>query len=179
MSAFIVSRAHIDAIVSLALVGPTGRGPKYPGDGWHGPTWFAEQPDRDSWSIADYSNNRRRADYTEADELGQMLLGECIRSVSARYRDDSIDELPGVIAETATWAADGIESYRYRHPRRRLTAVEGLKAIACLEYQSCEHEQWEASEALRFLEALRRSLINALPGYDDAAWDISSSEVVA
>jgi hypothetical protein len=50
-------------------------------------------------------------------------------------------------------------------------------AIDCLEYQSCEHPEWEASWAARFLDALRAQLIGCLEGYDDAEWEIKRQRV--
>ena len=52
--------------------------------------------------------------------------------------------------------------------------MQGLKALACLRYQSCEHPAWEASEAATFCQQLQAALIAGLPGYEDAAWEIAS-----
>ncbi len=50
------------------------------------------------------------------------------------------------------------------------TAVEGLSAIKCYEYQTCEHPEWEQSAAHAFCDALRDLLIGCLPGYEAAPW---------
>lgn len=94
----------------------------------------------------------------KADKIGQMLLNENCRSVAARYRgaDDSY-----------------FGRYQYRKPVKVPTIIGALKAIDCLEYQSCEHDGWNESEAKRFLEDLRKTLISTLPGYEDAPWAIS------
>jgi len=53
-----------------------------------------------------------------------------------------------------------------------------LKAIACLEYQSCEHPGWLDSEARVFCQALRRVAITALPGYSAAqGWLIETRAI--
>jgi hypothetical protein len=141
MSAFLVGKPHIDALVTLALHGPSDRGPRYPGDGW---------------SLA----NR-----CQPDALGRLLWRENLASVRYRYAQDgcaSDDDLAGY---TYTYAAA---------TRPPLTAVQGLKALACLRYQSCEHPAWEASEAHAFCQQLQAALIAGLPGYEDAAWEIAS-----
>ncbi len=43
-----------------------------------------------------------------------------------------------------------------------------LKAVSCYEYQSCEHTDWNDSEAKKFCVNLREMLIGELPGYDTA-----------
>ena len=52
-----------------------------------------------------------------------------------------------------------------------------LKALACYEYQACEHAEWPTSEAYQFCEALRRRAIPRAPGYDAAEWEISDPNV--
>lgn len=87
-------------------------------------------------------------------KLGAMLWQENYRSVNHRYNE-----------------RDKAPAYRYE----RSTVVDPvviLKQIACYEYQTCEHPQWEASEAFKFCEGLRRMVINRLPGYEAAKWGI-------
>lgn len=105
-------------------------------------------------------------DDLEAARAGQMLWNENVRSVRHRYPDSAPGELPGGIE-------DGECGYLYEHrPWRdpQWNPVQVLKAIACLEYQSCEHQGWPDSEAFSFLEALRHRAICRLPGWDAAEW---------
>lgn len=160
MSAFVVSKEHIDAIVALSIKQGNLRF-----------TWFSEDPDSIEWT-GDYSAHtaamreiHREANLMTADSIGQMLAFENAASVLYRYPDhDNSEYVP-------EWTTD--DSYRYPGNVRRPTPVEGLKLIACLEYQSCEHPGWKSSEARRFLEALRDDLINRLPGYEEAPWEWS------
>jgi len=48
--------------------------------------------------------------------------------------------------------------------------VQVLKSIDCLDYQSCEHPGWAASEAKAFIDRLQSAAIHALPGYEAAIW---------
>ena len=51
--------------------------------------------------------------------------------------------------------------------------VELLSALACYEYQACETEDWESTEAAAFCRALRKELISRLSGYSEAPWEIT------
>ena len=147
MSAFVVDRGHIWYLVQAA-VSRMCREPRM--------SWYHEE-------------KHRTVSSTEREglaEVGQMLWDENVRSV--KYRYDDCDELPGPI---------GCDYQYGRHngcalPRLRVEPVQVLKACDCFEYQSCEHPGWEESEAHSFLEALRRKAWHALPGYDDARWEI-------
>ena len=148
MSAYVVSRSTIDALVALAVEGPADRGPRYPGNGWYGPNiggGSAHGPD--------------------ADAIGQALVDECVDSVAYRYSDDTRDTLPGPCAR---YYNDG--PYTWHHPYRVPTILEGLFLIGHYEYQSCEHPGWDASAVRRWCESLRDSLVSALPGYGDGLW---------
>ena len=145
MSAFVVSKSHIDALVTLAVKGPGT------GGNWLTLHWYERRDDHGQEALI-----HNRADYDTADELGRMLWAENARSVAYRYGARTV-----------------VGDYVWPMGAPRLSAVEGLKAIDCYEYQACEHDEWKDSAAKQFCDALRRALITYLPGYDDAAWAIS------
>lgn len=91
-------------------------------------------------------------------EVGRMLLRENHRSVQHRY-----DEGPKVELS---------DPYSFKRYRGQIKPVQVLKAIGCLDYQSCEHPGWKDSEAYAFLEALLHTAIDQLPGYEEADWEI-------
>lgn len=184
MSAYVVSKSHVDAILRAALHGPSDRGPKYAGDGWHGVSWFVSDPREIAWD----SNNpaayfgamdgiRRELRRENANETGAMLVAVCVASVWHRYPNDPLDELPGTT--DAYWVGVRLNGFDYDGRGRTPSAVEALKLVACFEYQSCELPTWPGSEAQRFCEALRHALIGALPGYDAAAWEWDEERVAA
>ena len=166
MSAFVTEKAHIDALLTTALKGPGGE----TGRQWH--RWAGGTL---SWSVKDASQtfgySIRRLELGNADEIGEMLTNAMVASVTYRYPDDE-NELPGPIN---AWY---MLPYRYQQGQR-LTIVQAIKAIQCYEYQSCEHPGWRTSEAKEFCSALMSRLIVDLPGYEDAAWDISDAGLVA
>ena len=87
-----------------------------------------------------------------------MLLRENYVSVNHRY-----DENPTAMLD---------EPYAYSRVHKKIDPVQVLKAIECLEYQSCEHPGWKTSEARTFLKSLEAKAISQLQGYDEADWDI-------
>jgi hypothetical protein len=156
VSAFEVSKTHIDALVSAALQ-RTG------GDtlSWHHGEIPRTLPGEMLPGAEDYlaacKRTKREVSFENAETWGATLLAENRRSVNHRYDEDEI-EYP----------------YTFTMIQGRLNAVAILKALGCYEYQSCEHPGWPASEAHSFCEALRHRMIRMLPGYEDAAWEINS-----
>lgn len=147
MSAYMVDRSHVRFLVTAArLYSMKGRTFQ----------WFHAG----KWTRLDAS------DRAQLGALGQLLWDANLRSIETRYPDTvgAPDRLPGVIGET----------YIYAHasdfPYNLVTAVQVLKSVSCLEYQSCEASDWEASEARAVCKALESAAIDALPGYDAAAW---------
>jgi len=95
-----------------------------------------------------------------AHRIGSILLRENFKSVNHRYGENS--ESP---------------AYFYKpHPAYPPDPVQVLKAITCYEYQACEYEEWEASEAHAFCKALQARAIRQLPGWEEADWGAPSLE---
>lgn len=156
MSAFMVTREHIDVLLASALRNLPN----------HRPNWAIDDPDEVDWQERRYQT----LDFTTADYAGVALLAENARSVRFRYPDadehDMVDDTE-------------IIGYEYRDPGFTPTPVEGLKALSCLEYQSCECTDFQSSEAARILDALRHHLIAALPGMNDGPWDWTADDINA
>ena len=175
MSAWIVSKQHIDTMVhaSIALLA------KHGGFGFYfGPTG---QP-RSEWTRLSHF------DADTHDLLGQILTDENVRSVGYRYpvREMTVAgsltpadllhhaDLPG---PSDKWY---LQPYRFprfslmNNPLQRcpLTPGELAKAIDCYAYQSCEHPEWEKSSAYAICQALRSAILHGLPGYEEAPWGI-------
>lgn len=165
MSAFMVGPEHITAIVDVALYGPV----EFTGPDWtvYAPKW------RENTGGAGTPRNVTVDVLADGDptvigasELGGLLWVENARSVRYRYPDDDgRDDMVG-----ADFYA-GFEHPGLLGGRWRPGAVQALKLIACLRYQSCEHPEWKESPARRFLDALRDAVIGELPGYEAAAWE--------
>ena len=171
MSACMVDREHIDALVECAIWGPSNRpGGSYPGGGWRsggaGLRWWAvDAITLRHLPLNELERVRREAQPDNADAVGAMLIAENLASVHYRY-PDTVDggSVPG--PTDPYWE----RPYAFRHVHPAPTAVEGLKLLDCYAYQACEHTAWPASEAYSFCYALRSRLIGELEGYDAAPW---------
>ena len=107
------------------------------------------------------------------DQLGQLLMDACMRSVAHRYPDHSPGDLPG-------WKDDYRVPYRYAIPVPPPTPVETHKNCDCYIYQSSEHPAWKSSLAHELVTTLRRIVtahlgittaeILASPEWQDAPW---------
>jgi len=91
--------------------------------------------------------------YETVNRVGAMLISENQASLTARYGE-----------------AEEVEPYIFTRYYGTIDPVQVLKSISCYEYQACEHDGWETSEAHDFCRALRHDAINRLPGYSDAEW---------
>ena len=87
-------------------------------------------------------------------EIGQILIDENFRSVNYRYGEDS--------------TPDTFQSILLRN----YSPVEIIKACHCYEYQSCETDDWEESEAFAIVRVLKGRAIRRLPGYNASQWNI-------
>ena len=101
-----------------------------------------------------YWNGEARDFSGHIQEIGQKLVDENYRSVNCRYDENAP---PDIFCNA---------------PLRAYTVVEVIKACQCYEYQSCETEDWEETEAYAIVQALGARAIRMLPGYDAAQWNI-------
>lgn len=91
----------------------------------------------------------------------QILFSTLVRanylSVNHRY-DENTPPMPG----------------KYEPDYERvLSPVQVIKACDCFDYQSCEIDNYELTDAARTIDAIRSRAVSALPGYDDAEWEIA------
>lgn len=152
MSAWIVSKAHIDALVGAAVTYDRGSGLRY----------YSNEAGPDVTGMVHW-------DRSNANHLGRMLWGENLKSIVYRYPNDASGDRPG----PNDFTDDDVDTYQFPRGADYREPIVVLKSIDCYEYQSCEHPEWRGSAAKQFCEALRRRLIGELPGYDDAPWGIA------
>jgi len=140
MSCFVVSKSHIDKLLTAAMYGTKDHG-RY-SSGFN--TYFTF-----------YGANNERFIVTEntASHIGQMLVDENYASYNYRYPTDKDTPLDYFYAKT-----------------NLNTTAEIAKALDCFAYQSCEHPGWKTSTAYSFYVALLQALLCALPGYTSAPW---------
>lgn len=145
MSAFFVSKKHLDTIIRAALIREVAM---YLG--WEGTSGYQK-----------HGTGRSYMEHNCADSVGRMLWQANLDSMKARYPNDDY-----------TGEEQDVAYYRYPAFTREPEPVAALKLVNCLSYQSCEVENWEETEACRFLRNLAACLVTILPGYKEAAWSI-------
>jgi len=180
MSAWIVSRVHIDVLV---------RGVIEEGGFYHRGKWFKVVEDE---AARAESLEHLKSFYTEArreqearrimtaTDLGKMLWSENHKSVNARYgertrtpeywyiepkkymtyTDEKYSRLEG-----NTWV-EYIK--REGHIDRGLLATQA----SCYDYQTCEHDTYYASRAFSVVLALGKSLLHKVEGSKEAPWGV-------
>ena len=154
LEAFVVEPIHIDAILSVALHGPADFDPRrYPG-------W--DRPLVDGLT----SHGGPTLCSENATEVGTALLAGCVASVIYQ-RGERRAPTPRSVSEP----------YQFEDLGPALTVAESCKALACLECQSSEDPGWAGSAARDFCGALLWRLISTLPGYSEAAWELSADSL--
>jgi hypothetical protein len=153
MSAFILGTDHIDYLVTAAIdLGTTNHGAS---------SLYWRQ--HSGHGVGSYV----RLDRHNADAFGALLIQENVASIRYLYPD--WDDLPDPSAYT----------YRRFRPfdgHDTADIAQVCKAVACYEYQTCEHPGWETSEAKRICEQITKGYLTRLPGYEDAQWEVTRDE---
>jgi hypothetical protein len=145
MSAFVCSAEQFCYLVMAAIPRTRDEG----SFGWgsklirHSIDYMAEEDDTDT-----------------LDRMVNILKLENVTSVNHLYKGRHKEEF------------EKIKFVRLGRRADRLDPVVVLKQIDFYEYQSCEHPEWEDSEAYQFVNALRLRWIKNLPGWYDAPWGI-------
>ena len=128
MSAFIVNKTHIDAIVTVL---------------------YQEKCPNIQEEFSKYGGNLNL--------IGQILWDENFKSVNYRYSDDA-------------------KSPKYSHKVKSVSLIQAIKALDCLNYQSCEHPDYYASESHKVQTLLKNVLFRKMkysdPEYEKAAWEV-------
>lgn len=154
-----VNKRHIDFLVTagLRLVRPPASAMR-----WLAPAEACpETHQRAPWED-EVERRRRELTRETASLVGAMLWAENRRSVDHRYDETELED-----------CYDFEEYHGASRPHGSIDPVHVLSALRCYEYQSCEHPEWEASEAHAFCEALRQLAIRSLHGYSSGPWEIT------
>ena len=89
-------------------------------------------------------------------EIGQTLWSENNKSVNYRYNEIQSDPI-----------------YKFKRiDISHISVVQFLKFLDSLEYQSCEHSNYEKSKAYKLIIEFRSASISYLPGWEEAKWAI-------
>lgn len=149
MSAYVVDRQHIMYLVKAAASRQLNHGSDF--------RWTHNGKTHKLSGLVDGQEEEIR--------IANILWRENVKSVMYRYPDDTEDSLPGPIGETYWITIDDLNMLW-----TVLKPVQVIKSCHCYAYQSCEHEEWETSEAKAFVDRLIARETRRIPGYDDCQW---------
>ncbi len=124
--------------------------------------------------------------------VSALVRWACRNGVSVYYRNPSRRlDIPGNEQQACDiLLAENVASFNYRYNESveqtmvydafatSLRPIDVIKACHCLEYQSCEHDGWETSRAKAIVGAIEGEASRALPGYDEAQWEIKAKHDV-
>jgi len=154
MSAWVVSKTHIDLLITAGLDLPSRNC----------------QGHKLSWYMGEHTGE---LDHVNADLIGGKLWAENYASVNERYPEAEAEgSLPGPI----DFEGSDTLTYTFTRIRGVIDPVVVIKAIKCYRYQSCEHDGWEKSEAKVIVDSLMEECISLLPGYDTAPWEFDEPD---
>jgi hypothetical protein len=115
--------------------------------------------------------NDKQLDFRNYDHILQAynILVECnTQSLIARYgKNHGFED-----AENLT--ADDILQWSCQH---HTEPVQVLKFINCINYQSCEYDEWYESDGRAILDCLQARAISKLDGYEDAEWESNDNDI--
>lgn len=143
MSAYLVDRHHIAYLVHAMM------------DNHSFKSWLRHR--------ANIQNDEALAVY-----MCNELTRENVASIEGRYPDTvgHSENMPGDTELTEPWTSSEYHSY-FWHGQ---DPVQVAKAVACYQYQSCEHEGWQESFARKMTDALESAQWRRMPKYDNAEW---------
>lgn len=160
MSAYIVDKATIDAIVTWALGGYNCR------------CITVKVPP--GLTVKGSYGGHCLANEIPADTIGQLLWDENYHSVNYRYSETDSAPVYKYKSVTAIKVAHS-GNPKIASTYRQLTPSDIIKIIDCLDYQSCEHPEWHESWACDFLRRVKDAATDKLIP-DSAPWGLKNHE---
>ena len=106
-----------------------------------------------------------------AEQVARGLARENIRSVITRYPNSQDGNRPGspLLDADIETAAAIYARYFIEHPQK-LTAAQVIRLCGCLDYQSCETDDWEETLAYQQLQRIGSTVMPGPAGYDIGRW---------
>lgn len=146
MSAFVCGPDHIRQIAIFAALPPT-RG-------------IRREYNVDPRFVPDSGRFYKAETHELASHYAEILYQENVRSVLHRYPADNRSDYLLRCRVTR----------QHVNQHQPSTSVEIIKLCACLDYQSCETDDYRTTLAHDLLEQIKQAAIYELPGYEDAPW---------
>lgn len=108
----------------------------------------------------------RTLDTNKATDCGRMLLAENVRSVLTRYPQHSEAHLLRRMVELYEYTADGHE----------LSPEDIISMCDCFDYQACETDDYDVTEAADLVERIRRAAYAELTWPRDGVWHYTGTD---
>ncbi len=159
MSAFVCAPDHFKALAVFAASRSGGYGTSH----FHVDPRYLRGLPQDAERGSEHLTGRELASL-----YADVLYQENLRSVQARYPQDSWETLPGPCEKPRRMGVTASELHAAKY---RLDPVVVLKLCDGLEYQSCETDDYRQTVAFDLLDRIRSAAIRALPGYEQAPWE--------
>lgn len=105
-----------------------------------------------------YHNEENHSVLLDPQGYAQILHSENVRSLEFRYGKDP--ETPEEI------------KFKTIKVDQQKDAVKVIKACHCYNYQACETEDYEETEAFSLISKIINNASRNIPGYDSEAWGI-------
>ena len=116
------------------------------------------------WGLNDTRGSQKSKEQIQ--ETADIFFNENVRSVQCRYPNSAPDDLPGAFNLKPPHITNRDLMYR-----KVTDPVHILKMCRCLEYQSCETDDWETTKAHKLLHETELVAIWNLPGIDEIPWE--------
>jgi hypothetical protein len=102
-------------------------------------------------------------DHENAERIANVLKDANLKAFNDTYSDANMT------VEKMQW--------RY-YPTKvvNISPIAYIKTLVCYEYQACSWESYKDSEAEVIVKAMRSYGIQAVPGYDEAKWQLQEDE---
>jgi hypothetical protein len=155
MSAWIVSKQHIDVLV---------RGALEQGGFHHHVRWYNVLPDHPGKFATPEGEG-----VILASQLGQMLWRENHKSVNCRYSENRRTP-PYVYEEPSEFLFTKRDGWST--PQTRVNPAVLAKQVHCYNYQTCEHSGYRSSKAHSLVLYLGYAVSSNVEGYEDTVWGV-------
>ena len=110
---------------------------------------------------------------TDVSPIATALAQANLDSVEARYpdtRDEGAAKGFNVAEDNLAYLAL-CQKAAHNSAAHHIPLVEIIKAVHCLNYQSCEVDGWDSHSAKYLLDRIEAHAVRKLPGYDEAPWE--------
>lgn len=137
--------------------------------------------DKQISEVLNYINCLNQYDKSDFNFMPYNFLKECEKN------NESLTRREALIACGEMILKENHKSVMYRYPDRKdqtfsffdytektkcIGYFQFIKFIDCIEYQSCEHENWESSNACKILKSFKQYATSKQKDYEIAHWAI-------